>query len=53
MENGGIAARILNLRTRVGGEWSTLRPGRFIPGEETPVPIGWKAGWTPQHVWTR
>jgi hypothetical protein len=23
-----------------GGEWSALRPGRFTPGEEAPVPIG-------------
>jgi len=22
------------------GEWSGSRPGRFIPGERTPVPIG-------------
>jgi hypothetical protein len=25
----------------VGGEWSTSRPGRFIPGERAPEPIGW------------
>jgi hypothetical protein len=23
-----------------GGEWSASLPGRFTPGEKTPVPIG-------------
>jgi len=23
-----------------GGEWSASRSGRFIPGKESPVPIG-------------
>ena len=27
-------------------------PGRFIPGEETPIPIVQKTGWAPGHVWT-
>jgi hypothetical protein len=37
-----------------GGEWSASRPGRaFTPGERIPVPIGQKAGWTPEPVWTQ
>lgn len=27
-----------------GGEWSAFRPGRFIPGERTPVPINRRLG---------
>jgi hypothetical protein len=31
-----------------GGEWSALPPGK-----ELPVPVGWKAEWAPEPVWTR
>ena len=34
-----------------GGGWSTPRPGRFTP-EKDPVPIAYKAVWTPGPVWT-
>jgi hypothetical protein len=30
---------------QVGDEWSASHPGRFIPGERAPVPIGQEAGW--------
>jgi hypothetical protein len=33
------------------GGWSTLGPGRFIPGKD-PVPIVWEAGWAPGPFWT-
>jgi len=33
------------------GGWSTLGPGRFIPGKY-PVSIVWEAGWAPGPVWT-
>ena len=32
------------------GEWSTPRPGRFTPGEDT-VPIVQEAGRAPWPVW--
>ena len=32
-------------------EWSTPRPGRFIPWKD-PVPIVQEAGWVPEPVWT-
>jgi hypothetical protein len=35
-----------------GGELSASRPGRFTPVKESPLPIGLKAGWTPEPVWT-
>jgi hypothetical protein len=36
-----------------GDEWSASRTGRFTPTEkEPPVPIGYKAGWTTEPVWT-
>jgi hypothetical protein len=35
-----------------GGEWSVSRPGRFTPGKDPPVPIGYKVGWAPKPVWT-
>jgi len=31
-----------------GGEWSASRPGRFSPGEGTPVPTQYEARWTPK-----
>jgi hypothetical protein len=35
------------------GEWSTSRPGCFIPGIiEPPVPIGKEAGWASEPVRT-
>jgi hypothetical protein len=33
------------------GEWSASHPGRFTPGIEPPVSIGWEAGWSPEPVW--
>jgi hypothetical protein len=39
-------------RTR-SGEWSASRPGRALPRERTPVPIGQEAGWTSEPVWTQ
>jgi hypothetical protein len=36
----------------VGDEWSALRPGRFTPVKEHPVPIGYEAGWAPGPFWT-
>jgi hypothetical protein len=46
-KNGCIIPRILNL----GGEWSASRLGRFKPRENSPVPIGDEAGWTPRHFY--
>jgi hypothetical protein len=36
----------------VGGEWSTSRPGRFTPGNDPTVPIGYEVGWSSEPVWT-
>jgi hypothetical protein len=36
----------------VAGEWLASCPGRFTPGKETPLPIGYEIGWTPEPVWT-
>ena len=35
----------------MGRGWSTLRPGRFTPGND-PVPIVQEAKWAPGPVWT-
>jgi len=35
-----------------GCEWTASRPGRFIPGKEPPVSIGYEVGWGPELVWT-
>jgi hypothetical protein len=36
------------------GEWSASRPGRTLPLEKgSPIPIGQKAGWAPEPVWTQ
>jgi hypothetical protein len=35
----------------VGGKWSSSRPGRFTPGEGTPLCIKYEAGWAPKPVW--
>jgi len=32
---------------------SASRSGRFTPGEDSPVPIWYEAGWAPESVWTR
>jgi hypothetical protein len=32
----GVEIHIFLTSALVGGEWSTSRPGRFIPGEESP-----------------
>jgi len=48
--NGGIAPSILNLGTRC--KWgSASRPGRFTPGDGTPVSFGWEDGWVPEPLW--
>jgi hypothetical protein len=37
-----------------GSEWSASRPGRSLaPGKGSPIPIGQKAGWAPEPVWTQ
>jgi hypothetical protein len=37
-----------------GGEWSASRPGRALAaGKGPPVPIGQKAVWAPEPVWTQ
>jgi hypothetical protein len=44
---------ILDLSTR-WGELSASRPGRALaPGKGPPIPIGQKAGWAPEPVWTQ
>jgi hypothetical protein len=42
---GGVDVSVHNFLTLalVRGEWSALRPGRFNPGERSPVPIGQEA----------
>jgi hypothetical protein len=40
--NTGIAPPFLTSKLD-GGDWSVSRPGRFTPGEEPTVPIGWEA----------
>jgi hypothetical protein len=40
----------LNMST---AEWSASRPGLFIPGEGTAVPIGEEAEWVLGPVWMR
>jgi len=46
--SGGISPRIFNLGTR----WSASRSGRFTPGKDPSVPIGWvlESMWT---LWQR
>jgi hypothetical protein len=34
------------------GGWSTPRPGRFTPGNETRYLLYREAGWAPGPVWT-
>jgi hypothetical protein len=46
---GGIAPTHSRPRALDGDEWSASRPGRALP----PVPIGQKAGWAPEPVWTK
>jgi hypothetical protein len=43
---GGVNVQIHVFLTSalVGGEWSTSRPGRFIPGERAPRTY-WTGGW--------
>jgi hypothetical protein len=41
--SGGIAPPLFT--SALDGEWSILRPGRFIPEERAPVFIGYEAGW--------
>jgi hypothetical protein len=37
-----------------GGECSVSCPSHTLPpGKEPPVPIGYKAGWAPEPVWTQ
>jgi hypothetical protein len=37
-----------------GGKWSASRPSRALPpGKGPPVPIGQKAGWVSEPVWTQ
>jgi hypothetical protein len=33
------------------GNWSDLCPYVFTSGKESPVPIGYEAGWAPESVW--
>jgi hypothetical protein len=35
-----------------GGKWVASRPGRFIAGEQPPIPMGWDTGWVSEPVWT-
>jgi hypothetical protein len=32
-------------------EWSASRPGHFTPGERSPVPIWYEAGWATEPLW--
>jgi hypothetical protein len=34
------------------GQWSASRPGSFMSGKTSPVPIGQEAVWGPEPVWT-
>jgi hypothetical protein len=38
MEECGYSSTIFDSALG-GGEWSASRPGRFTPGEETPLPV--------------
>jgi hypothetical protein len=35
-----------------GDEWLASRLGRFIPGEDSAVPIVQDVGWVPEPIWT-
>jgi hypothetical protein len=49
---GVTASWILLTSALYGGEWSASRPGRFIPVERAPLPIGQEAWWAPEAMWT-
>jgi hypothetical protein len=36
-----------------GKDLLTSECGRFTPGEEPPVSVGWEAGWDPEPAWMR
>jgi len=48
---GGIAPLILYLSPS-RGDWSTLCPDYFSPGQRAPLPIGQDTRWSPELVWT-
>jgi len=52
---GGVEVQLHTFLTSAldGDEWSTSRTGRFIPGKEPPVLVGYGAGWNPEPIWTR
>jgi hypothetical protein len=50
---GGVDIEIRVLTSALaGGEWLASRRGFFTPGKESPVPIGYEAGWGAEPVWT-